>query len=81
MRKLFVHLCLGTAHQSLVEEKFSDAQFALEFARDTFPDLVGSTNETATTGQGIAEKQKSIEQKRKRREEVNLEILDRLLPT
>lgn len=74
-RRELVHLCLGTAHQLLAEQKFSDAQYVLELARDNFPDLVGPTSK-----ESISDRE-SIKNVKRRREEKNLEMLDRLLPT
>jgi hypothetical protein len=78
-RKFLVHLCLGAARQCLAEGKYSDGAFALEFARDTFPDLVGSPPKLSPADQTAFEHQKAEENRRK--EEENLELLDRLLPT
>jgi hypothetical protein len=82
-RKFFVHLCLGIARQSLAEKRFDDAQFALEFARDAFPDLVGSISKPLDSSPQ-AEEQKDEEQEardHRRREEETLRMLDKLLPT
>lgn len=78
MRKLLVHLCLGIARQSLVEKSYADAEVALKFASDAFPELVGAASNVPDVDQKTA-RQKSIEHER--REEENLELLDRLIPT
>lgn len=72
-RRLLVHLCLGTARQSLAEQKYADAQFALEFTRDNFPDLVEPVPKASN------KELEAIDQKQ-REEDKNLEMLGRLLP-
>lgn len=65
-RTFLVKLCLQAARQSLAEEVFPDTQFILQFAQETFPDLLQDHH------------QKSVEQKRE--EDRNIELLDGLLP-
>ena len=43
-RQALVQLCLGVARQSLAEDKYADAQTAMEFAKTHFADLVLSKN-------------------------------------
>jgi hypothetical protein len=72
MRQLSVHLCLEVARQALAQEKYQDAMFALEFARKHFPDLVGNTTDLNTEA--------DTTDSRRQQEDLNLAMLDRLLP-
>ncbi|KAF2133513.1 hypothetical protein P153DRAFT_282504 [Dothidotthia symphoricarpi CBS 119687] len=70
-RNFLVQLCLGVARQLLEEEKFTEAQIAMEFTKQHFPDIVLSkpsvADQPATTGWKAREERK------------NLELLDRLV--
>ncbi|KAF2280077.1 uncharacterized protein EI97DRAFT_110136 [Westerdykella ornata] len=76
-RKFFVHLCLEAARQCLKEQSFADAQFALEFARDTFPELVNTKSSSSVACDDV----RVEAEERLRNEDKNLEMIDRLLPT
>lgn len=76
-RKFFVHLCLGAARQLLAEEKYQDAQFALEFARDNFPDLVEPQLQLASE----EEEREHEAAELRRKEDAALKILDGLFAT
>ncbi|EMD89270.1 hypothetical protein COCC4DRAFT_195979 [Bipolaris maydis ATCC 48331] len=72
-RNFLVQLCLGVARQLLEQEKFSQAHVAMEFTKMHFADLV--LPKPATLAQPASEPW-SV-----RREQQNLELLDRLIPT
>lgn len=65
-----VQLCLGVARQLLEEEKYTDAQIAMEFTKVHFADLVLPKTKEPTSRSS-----------KERREKQNLEMLDRLIPT
>ncbi|PSN66816.1 hypothetical protein BS50DRAFT_374634 [Corynespora cassiicola Philippines] len=75
MRRLLVHLCLGVARQLLAEERYTDAQYVLEFTSKNFPELVSTEEPTQTLQQSKAQTTSP------QREQQNLDLLDRLLPT
>ncbi|KAF2745207.1 hypothetical protein M011DRAFT_407098 [Sporormia fimetaria CBS 119925] len=79
-RKRCVEICLETARQCLAKEQFHDAQFVLEFARDNFPDLLDTDGQLALPTESNDAKREQKEM-REREEDVNLRLLDRLLPT
>ena len=72
-RKHFlVQLCLGVARQLLERERCGEAQIAMEFTKEHFPDIVLS-KAPVDLFQTIS--------RQERQEKENLEILDRLIPT
>lgn len=69
-RRLLVQLCLGVANQLIADDNLKEAQIAIAFTQDNFPDLVlskHSSNDRHETDR-IA----------KSRERENLQMLDRL---
>ncbi|KAH9877194.1 hypothetical protein IAQ61_002557 [Plenodomus lingam] len=73
-RQFVVRLCLGIARLSIQDERYADAQFAMQFTKDYFPEIV------------LAEVQASKQREetsaqRERREQANLEMLDGLALT
>lgn len=72
-RHFLVQLCLGVARQLMEQEKFAEAQIAMEFTKEHFADLVLSRvpvlDQEASTRWKV------------RKEKENLELLDRLIPT
>ncbi|KAF2785578.1 hypothetical protein K505DRAFT_330922 [Melanomma pulvis-pyrius CBS 109.77] len=71
-RKLLVQLCLGVAQRLVQEHSLAEAQIAIAFARDNFPDLVLS--KVATTDHHSESHAARV------REQGNLHLLDQLLP-
>ncbi|KAF2687228.1 hypothetical protein K458DRAFT_295912 [Lentithecium fluviatile CBS 122367] len=71
-RRTMVQLCLGVAQQLLAEERFSDAQVAMNFAKEHYPDFVLS--ESPSTPRPTSTRAKQEERR-------NLDMLNRLLPT
>lgn len=72
-RQFLVRLCLGVAHELLAEEKFDQAQIAMDFTRDHFADIVLS--------RVPIDDRQAATRARAQKEKENLEMLDRLLPT
>lgn len=72
-RQFVVRLCLGVAARLLEEEKFAQAQVAMDFAREHFADIVLTTS--APTPRRASRSSVSTD------EQANLDLLDRLLPT
>lgn len=73
-RKHFlVQLCLGVARQLIEQDKYVEAQIAMEFAKEHFADIVLSKAPV------VPQPAKPSLQERKERE--NLQLLDRLIPT
>lgn len=72
-RNFLVQLSLGVARQLLEEEKFAEAQIAMQFTEEHFADIV-------LTKVPVTEKPVTA-QLRARKERENLELLDRLVPT
>jgi hypothetical protein len=72
-RNFLVQLCLGVARQLLEQEKFADAQVAMEFTKKHFADIV--------LPKPAVLEQQALEPRNVRRERENLELLDRLIPT
>ncbi|KAF2111695.1 hypothetical protein BDV96DRAFT_581586 [Lophiotrema nucula] len=83
-RELVVELCLGVARQSMAEHRFQDAQVALEFAKDHFPDMVlappaanSDMKELLSDHYVPLKMTRRISEEEK---EKNLQMLDSLLP-
>jgi hypothetical protein len=72
-RHFLVKLCLAVARQLLQEDKYVDAQVAMEFTKIHFGDFVLS--------QTVVHGQQATTQRKQRKERENLELLDRLIPT
>lgn len=73
-RHFLVNLCLGVARHLLEEERYTEAQVAMQFSKEHFADLVLSHNPTPTAAaEGSA-------RNRERRERQNLALLDQLVP-
>ena len=72
-RKFLVQLCLGVARRLIEEEKYTEAQVAMEFAKEHFPEIV-------LLKAPVEDEQASV-QWRVRREQENLDMLDSLVPT
>ncbi|KAF1947797.1 hypothetical protein EJ02DRAFT_5223 [Clathrospora elynae] len=72
-RQFLVQLCLGVARQLLEQEKFAEAQVAMEFTKEHFADIVLSRPPAA--------EQQPTEQWKLRKERENLQLLDRLVLT
>lgn len=73
-QRFLVRLCLGVAQQLIKEEKFADAQVAMEFTKNHFPELVLIKYYRCTD-------QKTLGEYRIQEEKKNMDILDRLLVT
>jgi hypothetical protein len=71
-----VQLCLGVARQLMEEEKYVEAQVAMQFSKEHFADLVLSRPPSTATHKDIARSRE-----RKEREKENLELLDQLALT
>ncbi|KAJ4993929.1 hypothetical protein SVAN01_00406 [Stagonosporopsis vannaccii] len=76
-RRFIVQLSLGVARQLLEEERYEDAQTAMAFTKQHFPDLVLSL---PAKEKAAAEHQSSKIEQARRDEEKNLELLDSLAP-
>ncbi|KAF2661265.1 hypothetical protein K491DRAFT_711169 [Lophiostoma macrostomum CBS 122681] len=76
-RRYLIHLCLEAARRCLAEQNYSDAQFALEFAKNHFPELTEGAKEQS---QRMALREQ-LDQRRQQREEDSLALLNQLLPT
>jgi hypothetical protein len=72
-RHFLVQLCLGVARQLLEEERYAEAQVAMQFSKEHFADLVLPKSPTSAAQPAIRSKQ--------RRERENLELLDQLALT
>ena len=72
-QKFMVRMCLAAAQQLIKEEKFSDAQLAMEFTKEHFSDMVLMKYRPAN--------QKASVQKKMAEEKKNVALLDRLLLT
>jgi hypothetical protein len=72
-RHFLVQLCLGVARQLLEEERYAEAQVAMQFSKEHFADLVLPKASTPVTQPAVRSKQ--------RRERENLELLDQLALT
>ncbi|KAH6859050.1 hypothetical protein BKA58DRAFT_393483 [Alternaria rosae] len=72
-RNFLVQLCLGTARQLMEQENFAEAQIVMQFTKDHFADIV-------LPKEAVIEPPKE-EQRRARREQENLRLLDRLVLT
>jgi hypothetical protein len=72
-RHFLVQLCLGVAQQLIAEEKYAEAQLAMQFSKEHFADLVLSKPPTVAPQPTTRSKE--------RRERQNLELLDQLIPT
>jgi len=73
-RNFLVQLCLGAARQLIKEEKYVEAQVAMQFTKDHFEDLVLAKAPTAAP-------QTISQAKAERRERQNLQLLDQLALT
>ncbi|KAF2033705.1 hypothetical protein EK21DRAFT_108833 [Setomelanomma holmii] len=71
-RHFLVQLCLGVARKSLDDEKYADAQVAMEFTKSHFADLVLSKPQTPEP--------QAAARHRARKEKENLDLLDSLAP-
>jgi hypothetical protein len=71
-RLLLVQLCLGVARQLLEEERYVEAQVAMQFSKEHFADLVLSKAPAAAPQPSVRNRQ--------HREKINLELLDQLAP-
>jgi hypothetical protein len=71
-RHFLVQLCLGVARQLLEEERYVEAQVAMQFSKEHFADLVltKAPKSDAQAAQRI----------KRRKEQVNLDLLDQLAP-
>ena len=74
-RHFLVQLCLGVAHQLLEEERYAEAQIAMQFSKEHFTDLVLPKAPVAAPAPQPAARHKQ------RRERHNLELLDQLALT
>ncbi|KAF2828613.1 hypothetical protein CC86DRAFT_195663 [Ophiobolus disseminans] len=72
-RHFLVQLCLGVARQLLEEERYTEAQVAMQFIKDHFSDIVLSKPPVAVP--------QTSSRAKERKEKENLELLDRLIPT
>lgn len=82
-RKFIVQLCLGVAHLTMHHERYADAQFAMEFAKQHFADLVLS--ETQDRPRRDKKEQQQLQQQKadyrtklEQHEQSNLELLNAL---
>jgi hypothetical protein len=71
-RHFLVQLCLGVARQMLAEERYVEAQVAMQFSKEHFADLVLS--------KAPAVAPQPVTSNKERRERMNLELLDQLAP-
>jgi hypothetical protein len=77
-QKFLVRMCLGVAQQLVKEEKFAEAQIAMQFTKEHFSDLVMVKYHPSSQhpiNQKISDKEKTREERR------NIALLDRLLIT
>ncbi|KAH7400842.1 hypothetical protein DE146DRAFT_476595 [Phaeosphaeria sp. MPI-PUGE-AT-0046c] len=72
-RHFMVNLCLGVARQLLEEERYTEAQVAMQFSKEHFSDLVLPHSPAAVTEGPKLDKE--------RRERENLDLLDQLVLT
>jgi hypothetical protein len=72
-RHFLVQLCLGVARQLLEEERYAEAQVAMQFSKEHFADLVLPKAPVTAPQPAIRHKE--------RRERENLELLDQLALT
>ncbi|KAF1841935.1 uncharacterized protein K460DRAFT_291646 [Cucurbitaria berberidis CBS 394.84] len=72
-RHFLVQLCLGVARQLMEQEKYAEAQIAMQFTKEHFADIVLSKVPAVA--------QQATPRWKERRERENLELLDRLVPT
>jgi hypothetical protein len=72
-RNFLVQLSLGVARQLLKDEKYAEAQVAMEFSKQHFADIVLPKEPVAA--------QQAATQWRERKEKENLELLDSLALT
>ena len=79
LRCFIVQLSLGVARQLIEEESYEDAQIVMAFVKQHFPDLVLSN--LPAEQKAVVDRQSSRIKKARRKEEINLEILDGLVPT
>ncbi|KAF1920864.1 hypothetical protein BDU57DRAFT_27912 [Ampelomyces quisqualis] len=75
-RHFLVQLCLDVARQLIEEERYVEAQVAMHFSKEHFPDLVLSTPPA-----GATQNTTRSEERRERREKHNLDLLDQLALT
>jgi hypothetical protein len=71
-RHFLVQLCLGVARQLLEEERYVEAQDAMQFSKEHFADLVLAKAPVSDV--------QAVERIRRRKEQVNLDLLDQLAP-
>jgi hypothetical protein len=69
-RRLIVQLCLGVANQLIAEDNLREAQIAISFTQDNFPDLVLSKHSSTDRHE--------TDRIAKAKERGNLQMLDRL---
>ncbi|KAL1610246.1 hypothetical protein SLS60_001911 [Paraconiothyrium brasiliense] len=77
-QNFLVRMCLGVAQQLIKEEKYADAQIAMQFTKEHFADLV-MVKYHSNSHHAI--NQKVSDQKRIREEKKNMALLDRLVVT
>ncbi|KAF2852218.1 hypothetical protein T440DRAFT_466930 [Plenodomus tracheiphilus IPT5] len=73
-RQFVVQLCLGVARLSMKNERYADAQVAMQFTKDHFPELVLSE-------MPVLKQTEYTSEWRERREQENLELLNGLALT
>jgi hypothetical protein len=76
-RHFLVQLCLGVARQLLEEERYVEAQVAMQFSKEHFADLVLPNVQMEMQDVQASE---ASERKRRRKEQMNLDLLDQLAP-
>lgn len=77
-QRFFVRMCLGAAQQLIKEDKFADAQIAMQFIKEHFEDLVlikYHSNPPHPIVRGVSEEKKKVEEQR------NIALLDGFLVT
>lgn len=77
-RKFAVRLCLGVARLSMKNERYADAQFAMKFTEDHFPELVLSEMPSEVPA---SKRVDYVSEWKLRREQENLEMLNGLALT
>jgi hypothetical protein len=80
-RHFLVQLCLDVARQMIEEEKYAEAQVAMHFSKEHFPDLVLSTPPPPAVAPQSTTRNEERKERKESREKHNLDLLDQLALT